>query len=213
MLKGPAIGPLIICGVCFLDSKLSYLSKIGVKDSKKLTAKKRKDLSEKIRSECHSYELIIITVQEIDNREKLNLTLNRLEELKMAEILNKLKPDEIYIDAVDVNEKRFGQSMKNLLNFTPNKLISKHKADDIYPIVSAASIIAKHERDSMMVELNKKYGNMGSGYPSDKRTTDFMRKWIRENKSIPGFIRRSWETTKKIFEEEVENKKITDFFR
>lgn len=184
-----------------------------MKDSKKLTAKKRKDLSEKIRSECHSYELIIITVQEIDNREKLNLTLNRLEELKMAEILNKLKPDEIYIDAVDVNEKRFGQSMKNLLNFTPNKLISKHKADDIYPIVSAASIIAKHERDSMMVELNKKYGNMGSGYPSDKRTTDFMRKWIRENKSIPGFIRRSWETTKKIFEEEVENKKITDFFR
>ncbi len=139
--------------------------------------------------------------------------MNRLEEIKMAEIIEALKPHIIYIDAADVNEARFGKSIQKLLNHSPIKIISKHKADDLYPIVSASSIIAKDMRDSIIEELKKNYGDFGSGYPSDTRTTEFLRKWIAEKKKAPPFARKSWETTKKIIREEISNTKITDFVK
>lgn len=208
--RGPVLGPMVICGVCFTQSNLFYLSEIGAKDSKKLSAKKRHELAKLIKEKCHSYEIIVISAKDIDARGKI--TLNRLEELKMAEIINKLKPDKIYIDAADVNEDRFGKSIKKLINYDSKEIVSKHKADDIYPIVSAGSIIAKDKRDSLIDELKEKYGEIGSGYTSDTKTTDFLREWIKKHKKAPEFARKTWATTKKIINEEVANKKITDFF-
>jgi ribonuclease HII len=191
---------------------MSFLSEIGVRDSKKLSPKKRSELAYLLKENCHSHKILIISAQEIDNREKKRITMNRLEELKMAEILNDLKPDIIFIDAADVNEQRFGKSIKRLLSYSPKKIISKHKADDIYPIVSAGSILAKDKRDSLIEELNKKYGNFGSGYPSDIRTLEFLRNYVKKNKKPPEFARKSWDTTKRIINEELSNKKITDYF-
>ncbi|MFX1378456.1 MAG: ribonuclease HII [Promethearchaeota archaeon] len=212
MLKGSVLGPMVICGVCFKKSKINLLSEIGVKDSKKLSPKSRSELNNLLQSKCHSHKIVVISPQEIDARESKKLTLNRLEELKMAEIINDLQPDIIYIDAADVNEQRFGKSIKQLLNYTPKKIISKHKADDLYPIVSAGSIIAKDKRDTLIKELHMKYGNFGSGYPSDIITTQFLRNYVKENKKIPKIARKSWDTTKKIVNEEIYSKKITEFF-
>ena len=209
--RGPVIGPLVLCGICFKASKLPFLKQIGVKDSKKLSPKKRSDLAELLKENCHSFEIIVISAKEIDQREQNNITLNQLEEFKMAEIINKLQPEIVFVDAVDVNEERFGKSLKNLLQYKQIKIISKHRADDIYPIVSAASIVAKEKRDSIIDELKQTFGNLGSGYPSDKRTTDFIRKWVKKNKNIPYFVRTSWETTKKIIDEELGTRKITDY--
>ena len=203
---------MILCGVCFHESDLIYLTKIGVKDSKKLSAKIRKDLSKLIKEKSQSYKIVIISAQEIDLRETKRITLNRLEELKMAEIINELKPENIYIDAADVNEERFGKSINMLLDYKPRRLISKHKADDIYPIVSAASIIAKDKRDSLIDELKQKHGDFGSGYPSDNKTSNFLRSWIIKFKKAPNFSRKTWVTTKRIINEELSNKKITDYF-
>jgi ribonuclease HII len=211
MQKGPVIGPLVLCGVCSYQSNLKILSEIGVKDSKKLSPKRRYELAKMIKDICYSYEITMLTPQEIDERKNNKITLNELEVIKMAEIINKLKPNVIYVDAVDVNEKRFKQSIEKLLIFKPIKFISEHRADDIYPIVSAASIIAKDHRDMIIGEIRKKYGDFGSGYPSDKKTTDFIRKWVKRNKSLPQFVRKSWGTSKKIIDEELSNKKITDF--
>lgn len=210
--RGPVIGPLILCGVCFEESQLPFLKKIGVRDSKKLSPKRRKELAKTIKDNCLSFEIIKVSAKEIDKRETDKITLNRLEELKMADIINKLKPDVIYIDAADVIEERFGKSIERSLDYHPNKIISKHRADDIFPIVSAASIIAKDTRDDVIDKFKAKYGNIGSGYPSDKRTTDFLRNWIKKNKNFPPFVRISWETTKKILDQEIKNKKITDYF-
>lgn len=210
--RGPVIGPLILCGVCFEESQLTLLKKIGVRDSKKLSPKRRKELAKTIKDKCFSFEIIKVSAKEIDKRETDRITLNRLEELKMVDIINKLKPDVIYIDAVDVNEERFGKSIERSLDYSPNKIISKHRADDTFPIVSAASIIAKDTRDDVIDKFKQKYGDIGSGYPSDKRTTDFLRNWVKKNKSFPPFVRISWETTKKILDQEVKNKKITDYF-
>jgi len=210
--RGPVIGPLILCGVCFEESQLTFLKKIGVRDSKKLSPKRRKELAKIIKDNCFSFEIIKVSAKEIDKRETDRITLNRLEELKMADIINKLKPDVIYIDAADVNEERFGKSIERLLDYSPNKIVSKHRADDTFPIVSAASIIAKDTRDDVIDKFKQKYGDIGSGYPSDKRTTDFLRNWVKKNKNFPPFVRISWETTKKILDQEVKNNKITDYF-
>lgn len=211
MLKGSVLGPMVLCGICFKKSKIELLSEIGVKDSKKLSPKRRNELAEILQNNCFSIKIIVINPQEIDERESKKITMNRLEELKMADIINELKPDVIYIDAADVNETRFGDSIKKLLTYSPKKIISKHKADDLYPIVSAGSIMAKCKRDAMIEELHKKYGNFGSGYPSDVKTTQFLRDFVKKHKKAPIIARKSWDTTKKIMNEEVSSKKITDY--
>ena len=203
MLKGPVLGPMVLCGICYFKSTLLSLSEIGVKDSKKLSPKKRSELAEVLKRDCYSYKIVVVNSQEIDNRKTKRITLNQLEELKMAVIINNLKPDIIYIDAADVNEKRFGNSIKRLLHYNPKKIISEHKADDTYPIVSAASIIAKDTRDTIINELKLEYGEIGSGYPSDERTTTFLRNWIIKNKKAPKFARKTWKTTKKILQNTV----------
>ncbi|GAJ13595.1 unnamed protein product, partial [marine sediment metagenome] len=186
---------------------------IGVKDSKKLSTKRRSELATIIKENCESYKAIIVDSQEIDAREEKRITLNRLEEIKMADIINELQPDVVYIDAADVNEERFKKSIAKQLSYLPKKIVSKHKADDLFPIVSASSIIAKDLRDNIIEDLKKKYGDFGSGYPSDTRSIDFLREWIKEKKKAPLFARKTWATTKKIINEELFNTKITDFIK
>ncbi|MEM3615319.1 MAG: ribonuclease HII, partial [Candidatus Methanomethylicia archaeon] len=71
------------------------------------------------------------------------------------------------------------------------------KADAIYPVVSAASIVAKVNRDFIIDKIKEKYGDIGSGYPSDPKTIKFIKKCI-ESGEIPDFIRMSWSTIKRI---------------
>jgi ribonuclease HII len=203
---------MVICGISFQKSKLDYLLNIGVKDSKKLTPSKRTELTKLLKQNCHSYKLIIVQTHEIDERITKKITLNRLEELKMVHIINELQSEEIYIDAADVNAARFGASIRKLLNYNPKLLISEHKADYKYPIVSAASIMAKHKRDSIVGRLREQYGDFGSGYTSDKKTIEFLRDWISVKKRLPPFVRKSWETCKTLVEELIYNKKVTDYF-
>ena len=109
MSIGSVLGPMVLCGICFNKSKINFLSEIGVKDSKKLSPKKRSELAHILKLNCHSHKIVVINPQEIDEREIKKITMNRLEELKMAEIINDLKPKIIFIDAADVNEVRFGK--------------------------------------------------------------------------------------------------------
>ena len=208
--RGPVLGPLVISGVCINYDQLESLSHLGVKDSKKLSRTKRTTLSKNINEIC-TCKSFIVTPDEIDKRIDLKISLNRLEQLKMAEIINFFKPDVIYIDAADVNEMRFGHSMRDLLIYTPPKLISKHKADERYPIVSAASIIAKVTRDRLIAELHGKFGDFGSGYTSDEKTINYLTEWIQKYRKAPDFARKSWNTVKRILESEVLTRKITDF--
>lgn len=210
--RGPVFGPLILCGVCFKQSQLEYLHEIGVKDSKRLSSERRSNLTDIIKESCCSFKVLELSPQEIDQRIKKRISLNQLELLKFVEITNTLKPSKIYIDAADTDEKRFGNTLKAKLNYVPEKVISKHRADDIYPIVGAASIIAKVKRDEIIEDLKEEYGEIGSGYPSDEKTTRFLREWIQKEKRPPPFARVSWKTTKDILNRELNNKKITQYF-
>ena len=198
--RGSVIGPLVIAGVSFAEKDLPKLVNIGVKDSKLLSKKRRIALSKKIRDLALGCHVIFLSPIEIDrvviSKRRLH-KLNRLEAHAMAKAITILRPDIVYVDASDILEDRFGEHILENLNFVP-KIISKHKADRTYPIVSAASIIAKVERDRVISQLQEKYGTIGCGYPSDSITLRFLENWIRKFGDYPDFVRKSWKTAKRV---------------
>lgn len=198
--RGPVIGPLVIAGVLFKENDLPKLVNLGVKDSKLLSPQKRETLAVQIRELALKWHIVLLSPAEIDrvveSRRKLH-KLNRLEAQAMAKVIAVLKPDVVYVDASDVLADRFEEHIAENLSFSP-KIISEHKADVKYPVVSAASIIAKVERDKVISQLQKKHGNMGCGYPSDSNTIKFLEDWIRKFGSYPDFVRKSWKTAKRV---------------
>lgn len=209
--RGPVIGPLVIAGVNASDQEL--FREMNVKDSKQLTPKKRVMLAEKIKQIATKIEFLIITASDIDDMRKV-MTLNEIEVYAFIKIIKKLKPDQCFVDAADVNSKRFGANISAQI---PKKIevISEHKADDTYPIVSAASIIAKTIRDAEIEKiastLEKKIGKpLGSGYPSDPITQQFLKSWVNKYKKLPPHTRKSWKTAQRIYEEHT-RKTLDDF--
>jgi len=87
---------------------------------------------------------------------------------------------------------------------TGKEVEAAHKADELYPIVSAASIIAKVERDSEIEKLKKSFGDFGSGYASDERTIKFLNEYLRKYKKFPPFVRKSWKTLNRIQQQSLE---------
>ncbi len=86
------------------------------------------------------------------------------------------------------------------MNYLGSKLriVSEHKADRTYPIVSAASIIAKVERDSEIAKLKVKYGDFGSGYLTDDKTMVFLKRLLDTNDDYPSCVRKSWKPAQRV---------------
>jgi len=209
--RGPAVGPLVVAGVVFKDE--TKLNRLGVCDSKKLTPKKREILAKQIKEIAVDYETLVIPAWDIDDMRKV-MTLNEIEVNAFTSVIKKLKPDICYVDSADVNEKRFGKDILANLSFKP-EIISKHKADDTYPVVSAASILAKTKRDEevriIAAELEKKINlPLGSGYPADPITQKFLKTWLEKYDKFPRYVRYSWKTTQNLLREK-RTKKLDDF--
>lgn len=198
--RGPIIGPLVIAGVLLDEKDLPKLLDLGVKDSKCLSPRRREELAAEIKKLALKYHVAMLSPAEIDRvvetGKKLH-KLNRLEAQTMAKVITILKPDAAYVDASDVVADRFKFHIAENLTFKV-QIISEHKADVKYPIVSAASIIAKVERDRVISELQDKYGNMGCGYATDPDTLKFLEKWVRKFGSYPDFVRKSWKPAKRL---------------
>ena len=197
--RGCVVGPLVVAGIAVKAENLPLLVELGVKDSKLLTAKKREEIYPEIIKLTQSHHIIKLPPAQIDKVVSSARTLhklNRLEAQTMAKIIGFLKPDEAYVDAADVMEQRFGYHIQECLKIK-TKIISKHKADRTFPVVSAASIIAKVERDGEIAKLKIKYGDFGSGYLTDDKTMVFLKRLLDENGDYPSCIRKSWKPAKK----------------
>lgn len=193
--RGSVLGPMVIAGVIVPEKMEKVLERMGVKDSKRLTPNRRTILSRKLKK-MFDYEIVVITAREIDEMRAEGINLNEIEKNAMESILLKMNPEKAIVDAVDVKAERF---QNNLCNDTGVNVIAEHKADDKYIEVSAASIIAKAERDDQIAQINKdfiKSGGIGSGYPSDPKTKEFLTHYTYEE--MPDFVRRSWATVAKL---------------
>jgi ribonuclease HII len=197
--RGPVIGPLTIAGVLVEEKDLPKLIRMGVKDSKLLSPSRRDTLAASIKEMVTGYHVLKLWPHEIDRIvEKAGRLrrLNRLEAQTMARVIEILKPEIAYVDASDVSEERFKEHIIECLSIEV-KIISKHKADRDFPIVGAASIIAKVERDEEIKQLKESYGDFGSGYPTDLKTVKFLEECIEKSGEYPDFVRRSWKPAKK----------------
>lgn len=203
--RGPVIGPMVIAGV-ILENPLK-----GVRDSKELTREERESLFKEICDACVEYNYIVIQPWEIDEKRRI-ISLNELEALKIAELIELFEnhPKEIIIDAPDVVPEQFAFRIKKYLK-EPFNIKTEHKADKKYPVVSAASILAKVIRDREIEKLEKKYGKIGTGYPHDEDTLRFIEAWIEENGELPVFARKSWWTSIRLLDKKFQ-RKLNDFF-
>jgi ribonuclease HII len=195
--KGPVLGPMCVAGVLMEDAANGALLKLGVKDSKQLAPKKREVLAGEIKKIANKYFVLEVSALQIDELRKL-MTMNEIMVVCYAKVLEELRPDHAFVDAADVIARRFGENIKK--KYTRDITItSEHEADVKYPIVSAASILAKVRRDMLVKELGEKIGeDLGSGYPSDPKTIHFLENWVKEHGLLPDFARSSWETSRRI---------------
>jgi len=137
--RGPLAGPVVAAAVI-----LDPLQPIdGLADSKILSKLKREHLSKLIKERALSWSIAIASVEEIDEFNILQATL-----LAMQRAVNGLsiRPDEALVD---------GNQIPKLL--IPALAIIK--GDSKIPAISAASIIAKVERDSLMLNYHKQHPN------------------------------------------------------
>lgn len=198
--RGAVIGPLVIAGVLAREEDLPRLKELGVKDSKLLSPRRREVLAVEIRRIVVKFDVVKLSPREIDvvvNSGRKLHKLNYLEAQTMARVIEALRPDMVFVDASDVLEERFKHHILECMSFKVD-IVSEHKADRNYLAVSAASIIAKVERDSEIAELAKTLGDFGSGYPSDPRTVKFLRECCEELDEYPDFVRKSWKPAKRI---------------
>lgn len=205
--KGPVIGPMCIGGVKIEDSRAHILKVLGVADSKKLTPKKREQLAAQIKKHADGFFVLEVSPSQIDELRKI-MSMNEIMVVCFSKVLEQLKPDLVYADAADVKAERFAYNLlRQYAKTSPAhaeeiEVISMHQADAIYPVVSAASIIAKVRRDELIEELKQEWGDFGSGYPSDPKTKGFLLKWGKEHSGeFPGIVRQSWQTVENIREE------------
>jgi len=189
--RGPVMGPLVVAAVLVEDDRL--FREWGVKDSKLHKPDERERLAELIKANS-TWKVVVIEPSSIDDR-KGSTSLNTLEIRAFASLLDDLRPTKAYVDACDVNERHFKTVLTRTMKFR-SELVCEHKADQNYPVVSAASIVAKVRRDHEMRRIGEELGDVGSGYSSDPKTRAFLEKWIREKGDLPPYTRRSWATAR-----------------
>ncbi|PSQ07540.1 ribonuclease HII [Halobacteriales archaeon QS_6_71_20] len=181
----------------------------GVDDSKRLSPARRDDLDAALRADDRvAVGVSVVGVGRIDDPAT---DMNALTVAGQAEALAAVARDgdRAVVDAGDVSESRFAERVADAVaaaNIEPAEgtdiavdVTAEHGADESYPVVAAASVIAKVERDRIVAELDaayrdRGYDGIGSGYPSDPATREFLREYVDREGDLPDCARRSWST-------------------
>jgi ribonuclease HII len=187
--KGSVLGPMVIAAVGV--SSEDVFVDFEVADSKLLSPRVRERLYLIIRKRFR-VATVRIDAHEIDEI-RMGMTMNACVARAHAQAIDKLSPSIAYVDACDVNAFRYADTVKSYLEQSC-EIVSEHNADRTFKVVSAASIVAKVTRDRAITALSKKYGEIGSGYPSDPVTIAFLSAYIDEHKCPPPIARKSWKT-------------------
>jgi len=206
--RGPVIGPMVLAG-CLIEEKTEIeFRKLGVKDSKQLTQKRREFLVEKIKEKAETFEIVIIPPREIDGEsgvEGSRTKLNELEAIACAKIINRINKGynklKVVVDCPSTSIIKWQDFLKTKIKNLSNLEIScEHKADKNHIAVSAASILAKNTREKEMAKLKEIYGDeIGSGYTSDSLTIKFLEKYAQKH-SDKGIFRKTWITWKNAYQ-------------
>jgi ribonuclease HII len=196
--RGPVVGPLVVGLVAGSARRLAAL---GVKDSKVLSRGRRELLDQRIREVAERIEVVELPAGEIDARMGRR-SLNVVEVELFAELGRRVEASTYYLDACDTNAKRFGTRFGAMLLREPlPRVVSEHGADGRYPLVAAASIVAKVHRDRALQRIAERLEPrvglpLGSGYSHDARTRAFLARYLELHSELPVEARAAWATSK-----------------
>lgn len=242
--RGPVLGPMVYaCCYWKINDEDDINSSYKFNDSKKLTDKIRRRLFDDIKKDKRiHYHVEIHPAQEISNkmirRPKDIINLNEISQTSAVGLLNKaieagFNISQVYADAVGPNSKYASKLSDLCIKKTGINIIAEEKADSKYKVVSAASIVAKVTRDTIienwkfienngLITFSKK---IGSGYPADPKT----KLWLKNNFDpvfgYPSIVRFSWKTvsiviwdqgvklTFKDYKDEPDGKKRSNFIQ
>lgn len=198
------MGPLVFACVVVPEDRLDDLAGLDLRDSKALTPRGRERraaaLKVLLKEVGGSFEILFFSPAEIDEavRDRTR-KLSGLTEEAVARLISLCAPDVAYVDLPGPSAEPFANRIARLLaaDDTPvPQIVAEHKADATHPIVSAASILAKVARDAAVREIEAAHGDLapvGSGYPSDPVTRDFLRRARHLGNAV---FRTSWKTWK-----------------
>ena len=204
--KGPVLGSMFAAAVRADPEALPTVA-----DSKQVSPTRREELAGRIREQAAAVAVVEVPVARIDDPDT---DMNELTVAAHADALGETlesgetdtggdgertdsDADIAYLDAADTNAVRFERRVGERVA-VPVDLRAEHGADENYAVVSAASIVAKVERDAHVAALATEYGNLGSGYPGDPTTRDFLRAFVREHGYLPDCARESWQTSQDV---------------
>ncbi|MFO8051801.1 MAG: ribonuclease HII [Thermoplasmatota archaeon] len=222
--RGPVLGPLVVAAVG-IDEKVLDLNKLGICDSKLMSPEKRQEAFQ-ILSQASSYCILEIPARSIDLLRR-TMTMNSIEVSAFSTVVSSLIEGDmrvdgvllgniehrlkkgitgrgrIVMDAADVDERRFCRLISDKISSTIDlsewEMVSEHKADLNHRVVGAASVLAKVTRDTRVQEYKATYGkDIGSGYPGDPRTREFLMDHVLQKGCLPEIARATWETSRRI---------------
>ncbi|MFT4625302.1 MAG: ribonuclease HII [Myxococcota bacterium] len=187
--RGCVLGALMVGAYIADDGTDAVLRAAGADDSKKLSAKRRVEARERLRA-LGTEDVVRISATEIDAA-----NLNHLEEAAIVELIRRHSPDRVLLDALG-HPRAIPAIVARLEAQTGVSIDMRPKADSLWPIVGAASIVAKTTRDAELDALNDEHGPLGSGYPSDPKTRRWLTEWSQSGRPWPEFVRTRWETVR-----------------
>lgn len=216
--RGPALGPMVYGSCAWPESLQTELSSIGFFDSKQVKEEDREaffEILKELKGFCLYFEEKILDPDFLSNQmcAKSKVNLNEISYNTAFGLIqsanDKLNLSNIYIDTVGKPEYYTSLLNQKFVDYPYLKFTVSEKADSKFPIVSAASIVAKVNRDHVVkdwtfrenlqgVNISREFG---SGYPADPNTV----KWMKENQDkvfgFVDFVRFSWKTIENLMEQ------------
>ena len=146
--RGCWAGP-VVAGAVLLEKPIE-----GLRDSKKLSKKRREALAEVIRNEAKAYGVGWVTANEVDE-----MGLSKAVQLAMLRAMKRLQESGEVYDEIDIDGNiNYFQNVQGLATENIQAMV---RADDSVPAVSAASILAKVARDEYMARLANEFPAYG----------------------------------------------------
>jgi ribonuclease HII len=139
--RGALFGPVVAAAVILPTASLVSLAKTGIRDSKKLSADRRRQLSAQIQAVALGWSIGFASTAEID---RLNILQASLLAMKRAVLKLEILPDLCLVDG----------DRPIQLSVPQQTLV---KGDERSLVIASASIVAKVWRDALIVRLASKY--------------------------------------------------------
>lgn len=191
--RGPVLGPMVLAVVEWTErlERDCRERDLRIDDSKKLPEKARRETAEYLRENA-TYRICSVPAWVLARD---GHSIPQVEARVLSRTLGTLRGSTVLCDALGSGDKAHDWIRRD---WPDRSFTFESGADNRYPAVGAASILAKVTRDRALEKLSREWGSLGSGYPSDPTTKEWLSDWSDEDRAWPPFVRTNWSTIQRL---------------